>query len=570
MKTPWNVQSPDAQLVNRLSRKLNCLTTTAAILVNRGYCDVDDIDNFLNPSLRHLRPPETMTDIQRAAHRLARAIVDREKILVFGDYDTDGVTATALLKAFFDGCGAETITYIPHRISEGYGLKTRHITSLALKQGIKVIITVDCGSASHDAVSTARQAGIDVIVTDHHNAPAPLPRATALVNPKRADCPSQMDHLAGVGVAFYLIIHLRQHLRQKGFWTRKPEPNLKTLCDLVALGTVADMVPLVAENRVLTHAGLRILRQGKRPGLAALFTLAGITEPGPDSQDIAFRIAPRLNAAGRMGHAKEALALLTTSDEQAAQRLAEKVEGYNQARQRIEQQTVEQIQRMIDATPALLDSLTLVLWHPDWHEGVLGIAAARMVRAYKRPVILIAAKGGMAKGSARSIEGFDLYNALTHCADTLCGYGGHAMAAGLQLEPDRLKSFRRCFEAAAQHQTGGTISPSPLKLDAELDLTQVTVPFLDELGRLQPFGSGNPQPIFMGHDIVVAGTRTIGNGHLKLCLRQREAAGQPPLSAVWFHPKLKKLPEVLERLAFCVGWHHWRGERQAQIEIKAV
>lgn len=570
MKPSWIVREPDPEHVKRLCRNLNCLPTTAAVLINRGFDDADAVGAFLAPSLHHLRRPETLRDIETAAKRLSAAIAANEKILIFGDYDTDGVTATAVIALFLEACGAVVSTYIPHRIQEGYGLKPAHIERLAQGRQVGLIVTVDCGATSHAAVSAARRAGIDVIITDHHNLSSPYPEALAVVNPKRADCPSGLQHLAGVGVAFYLMIQLRQHLRRQNFWAGRAEPNLKSFCDLVAIGTVADMVPLVNENRVLTHTGLNVMQQWHRPGLTALISRAGIDAAGPNAGDIAFRMAPRLNAAGRMDHAREALALLTARDDATAQRLADKIERYNLTRQRVERQTVVQIEQMLNSEPVLLDGLTLVLWHRDWHEGVLGIAAARIMRRYHRPVILISTADGRAKGSARSLEGFDLYEALSQCSDMLMGFGGHALAAGLQIDPKQLPEFRRRFEATVRRQMGEAPAPPPLALDAEIDLSRITAPLLDELARLEPFGAGNPQPLFAGRDVVVSSARTIGKSHLKLELRQRETPRARPLTAVWFFPDQPQAPDYLSRVAFTAGWHFWRGQRRAQLEIKAV
>ena len=296
MQKIWEIQSTDTGALTRVTRLLNCHPATASILIQRGLASDEEIQAFLQPSLHHLAPPSGLAGMTEAVARISHALLNSEEILIFGDYDVDGVTATTLLYQFLTEIGAAVSTYIPHRVSEGYGLKPCHITDIAIPKGIKVLLTVDCGVSNHEAVSLARNRGIDVIVTDHHDIPPELPDALAVINPKRDDCHSGLEHLSGVGLAFYLALALRKHLRDQGFFQTRQEPNLKKYCDLVALGTVSDMVPLVRENRILVRTGIEILRSAQRPGIKALANACGIDHRHIDAQDISFRLGPRINA----------------------------------------------------------------------------------------------------------------------------------------------------------------------------------------------------------------------------------------------------------------------------------
>ena len=434
MKKQWQILQPDIHTVDKLCMILKCHPAIASILVNRNIVSEEDASNFLNPSLSHFNPPFSIKDMDAAVNRILTAIKQNEKILIFGDYDVDGITATTILFEFIRSAGADVSYYIPHRTNEGYGLQKNQISDYALSKKINLIITTDCGSGSHDAVKTAKSAGIDVIITDHHIISDTIPQAVAVVNPKRHDCPSSFDDLAGVGVAFCLLICLRKKMREIDFWQNQPEPNLKSVCDLVALGTLADMVPLVAENRILTRTGLDIITSSNRPGLNALIEASGINKNNVDTDDIVFGLAPRLNSAGRIDHASMAVELLTTKNTETAEQIAQSLNHMNQRRRSIENGILTQIEGQLKKNPHLLQKKTLVLTHQDWHLGVLGIVAARIMQKYFRPVVLITTTAGIGKGSARSIPGVDIYKGLMACADDLENFGGHSMAAGIKIK----------------------------------------------------------------------------------------------------------------------------------------
>ncbi len=542
----------------------------AALLINRHLTTPAQCRQFLHSSFDRLTPPSKLKDINKATERITSALLKNETILVFGDYDVDGVTSTTLVWSFLKQCGADVRAYIPHRMDEGYGIKPEQIESVAIANSATLIITVDCGVSSHAAISLAREKGLDVIVTDHHEVPDPPPQPLALINPKQKDCHADLAHLAGVGVAFYLLLNLRKHLREIGFWNQtRPEPNLKQACDLVALGTVADMVPLVKENRILAHAGLGIMQTSLRPGLRALMSVAGVHPATIDGQAIAFRLAPRINAAGRMGHARSAFRLLAGRNESAGLKIAVDMEQLNEKRRTTENKVMKEVERQIEAKPELLDDPILMLWQPHWHEGILGIAAARAVRLYHRPVILLSTRSGIAKGSARSIPGIDIHMLLSHCENMLIGFGGHALAAGLQLVPENMTDFKVCLLKTARQKITA-VTPPEIIIDGSLDLHQVTPSLLDALAQLSPFGTANPEPIFYCDNVVVVEIGVVGKTHLRLKLHQKETPAGTVYQAIWFNPPTLKIPIQFNRLAYKVSWNYWNGSKKPQIEIVAI
>jgi len=569
MTTIWDIHEPDPAAVRHLAAALAVEPLVAAVLVNRRITTVEAARSFLAPSLTTIRPPGTIKDIEKAAGRLVDAVTAKEKILVFGDYDVDGVSATALLLIFLRAIGARVSHYIPHRRKEGYGLREDHIRKRVLPGKYSLVITVDCGISSHEAVRLASAASVDVIITDHHQPSSRLPEALAVINPKRDDCGAGLDHLAGVGMAFYLLIEVRRQLRRQGFWQDRLEPNLKVLCDLVALGTVADMVPLVEENRVFVHAGLPAM--ASRPGIKALMDISRVASNRIGSDDIAFRLAPRLNAAGRVAHANLALRLLTTNSPHRAKRIARTLDRLNGRRQAMEADIFHQVQRRIEAHPALLDRPALVMAERNWHEGVLGIVAARLARDFIRPVILLAHDGTMARGSARSIPGIDLYRLLATCENHMEGYGGHAMAAGLTLPYDNLHDFEEQLMLVLTERTQPEDFHQRLTLDAEIELHQIVPRLLDQLEDLQPFGQAVAEPLFMARDVLVDTHRVVGKHHRQMTLRSHNRTENFSLPAIQFNiDPDQPPPQAYKRLAFHMRWNRWNGSRRPQLLVKAT
>ena len=571
MEKRWHILTPAPGTVSSLKEALGGHPVMATLLANRQMESPEQAQAFLNASLSQMRPPTGLKDLAPAVQRMAQAVLSGESILLFGDYDVDGATATAVLYEFLRTCGARVSYYIPHRLKEGYGLQARHIAEVAVPRMAKLLITVDCGSGSHAAVDAAASAGIDVIITDHHTVGDRLPRALAVINPKRKDCTAGLDQLAGVGVAFCLAIALRKRLRELGFWKDREEPNLKSLCDLVALGTIADMVPLLGDNRILAKTGLELIGAGRRPGLTALMEAAGIGQRPTDSEDVAFRLGPRLNAAGRVDHAGLAVELLTTDRPDTARRIAQALNRLNADRQDIERGILADSQAIIARQPELLERRTLVLAHPDWHEGVIGIVASKVTDMYYRPVVLIALRGGFGRGSARSVPGIDLFACLSACRPHLEDLGGHTQAAGLQISESRLPAFRQAFEEAVCTASGpGLIIPT-LNVDCELGLGEISEDLVDQLATLMPFGAGNPEPLFMARDVVVVSSSRVGQHHRRMTLRPASGPADRCFRAIQFHvDPLTAAQNRFERMLFKLRWNHWNGSKTVQLLIEAV
>ncbi len=569
MKKQWKILQPDAQAVEKISKELPCSPVTAALLVNRSIETVAAAARFLESSLKHIRPPFAIKGMDAAVNRIAAAITAKEKILIFGDYDADGVTATAVLYDFFRQLGSDISYYVPHRITEGYSLQPGHIHDHAIPAGVNLIITADCGSASHQAIQIARDSGIDVIVSDHHKISEKLPPALAVINPNRLDCNAEFEHLSGVGVAFCLLICLRKHLRDLNFWHNQPEPNLKALCDLVAIGTVADIVPLIEENRIFTKTGLDIIASKTRSGINALIKASRINTELPDAEDIAFRLAPRINAAGRMDHAGSAVDLLTTKDPQRAGRIAQELNALNVKRQNTEQKITADIQSRLKQNPRLLGSHSLVMAHSGWHEGVLGIAASRVVDRFFRPVVLLSIKAGIGKGSARSIPGFDLYNGLSACGDDLETFGGHRMAAGLTIKTDKIDRFRLNFERIVREITRPEDFIPVVRIDHALNFNEITPALIDEIETLKPFGIGNPEPLFAAADIRVLSSRVVGKKHRQLVLNQSGDPAIKPFRAIHFNiDPTEACPQSYAEIAFRIQWNRWKGNQTPQLVVE--
>ena len=568
----WQILKSDTQSVKNLCDTLKCDPVTATLLVNRKIDTTDSALKFLNPSFQDLRSPFSIKDMDTAVRRIYKAIKDSEKILIFGDYDVDGMTSTSILFDFLQNTGADVHYYIPHRVKEGYSLQVIHISDYAIPNKIDLIITVDCGSGSHDAVNKAQNAGIDVIITDHHILPAKIPKAYAVVNPKRHDCNVGFDNLAGVGVVFVLIICLRKYLRDMNFWQDRPEPNLKDLCDLVALGTLADSVPLIGDNRVFTNAGINVIKTGKnRPGIKALLKICHIEDSYINSEDIAFRLVPRLNASGRMEHGKLSVEILTTKSIDNAVLMATSLDDLNILRRNIEQKILDDIHAYLVENPNELEKKSLVLSSGDWHEGVLGIVASRLVDNYFRPVVIISTKNGIGKGSARSIPGFDLYKGLSACSDDLVLFGGHSMAAGLKIELKNIERFKTNFNHTVAESIKSAVFKSDLSIDCELGLDDISDSLIDEIESLEPFGSGNPEPLFMAKNVEVFSSKIVGEKHRSMLLKQSIKKMPKIFNGIHFNALTDvPLKDYFDRIAFRLRWNRWNGQKKVQIVVEEI
>jgi len=569
MKKEWQILQPGIHLVEKLCGILKCHPIVASILVNRNITSAEDASSFFNTSLNHLSPPFSIKDMDAAVDRILEAIARKEKILIFGDYDVDGITATTILLEFLHSVDADVAYYIPHRIAEGFGLKKNHISDYAIPNGIHLIITVDCGSDSQDAVKVASDSGIDVIITDHHMISDTMPPAVAVINPKRNDCPSGFRDLAGVGVAFYLLICLRKKLRDTNFWQDRPEPNLKNYCDLVALGTLADMVPLTRDNRILIKAGLNIIRSSQRPGLNALIEVCRINKHTMDSDDIVFYLAPRLNSAGRIDHASTAVELLTAKNIKTARKIAHSLNRLNQDRRNIENKILAEVNNHLKNNQHLLRKNTLVLVHQDWHLGILGIVASRLIKRYFRPVVLITTADGIGKGSARSIPEVNLYEGLSACAKNIENFGGHPMAAGLKIKTENIDPFRIHFENIVSRMAKPADFIPKIAIDYKLDFVNISDKLIDELESLKPFGIANLEPLFMTKEVDIISSKRVGKNHRQMVLGQKIGKTGKTFNAIQFNVDTRTPSKgTFDQIAYRLRWNRWNGRKNAQIVIE--
>ncbi len=513
----WEIGRVDAAEAEALAGELGLSAVLAGMLIRRGFGDPAAARAFLDPSLRDLPSPFLLPDMEQAVERLVAALGAGEIIAVYGDYDADGLTATALLTGFFESLGARVLTYVPHRLDEGYGLNTEAIESLA-RAGARVVVTVDCGVTGHEAALRARALGVDLIVTDHHQVPEELPEALAVIDPQRPGSRFPQAELAGVGVAFFLAGGVRQALRERGLLTAAVQPELAPLLGLVAVGTIADVAPLTGVNRILVSCGLGHLAVPDRPGLAALKEMCNITAGSPVSaRDVAFLLAPRLNAAGRLDSPLPGLELLLTRDPETARSYAELMERLNRDRRRMQADMVREAVEMVEASGAG-PGQAIVLAREGWHRGVLGLAASKLVELYYRPAIMLGLENGRASGSGRSIPGFNIYEALKGCSDLLLRFGGHEQAAGLSLDAALTGELARAFTSQAAARLTEADLTRKLEVEAELTLDDLNNGLAAELSRLAPFGEGNREPVFAVRGLTPLSCGVVGGKHLKMCL----------------------------------------------------
>ncbi len=567
-KKMWRTRRHDQDQVDMLSRSCGCHPIVAGVLINRGITSPKEATAFLNPSLADIRSPFLMKDMTKAVERIVAAVEKQEKVLIFGDYDVDGVTGTTLLLEFLLTLGADASFYLPDRFREGYGLNREYILQRAVPDNVRLIITVDCGISSVEAIRTANDHNIDVIVTDHHEIPEELPDAFAILNPKQSDCSFPFRMFAGVGVVFYFVLALRKHLRDKGFWANRTEPNLKNVCDLVALGTVADIVPILKENRILVKAGIEVLDSGIRPGMNALKEVSGLAGSDLNTWDIAFKLAPRINAAGRLVKATAGIELLTASDRDTALPVAHFLNETNSRRQRIEKEILNEAIRLLESNPPHLRQKSIVLCGEGWNEGVIGIVASKLVGRYHRPVVLISVKNGTGKGSARSISGFNLYEGLKECAEYLDKYGGHEAAAGLSLPPGNIPDFAKRFEHVVCTNTEEQDFIPRITIDRRVRFDEIDSDLTNQIERLAPFGMGNPEPLFAAEDVRIAASDIVGKCHVRMSLRQ-DSHFQGSIQAIMFNgASMWPLPEKFQRIAFNLRWNCWQNKKTVQMIIK--
>jgi single-stranded-DNA-specific exonuclease len=557
----WEMPAVDPAAVERLSRELSISHFVARLLALRGVTEPEAALAFLHPNLSQLHDPYLMADMSEAVARLRRAIAEREKVLIYGDYDVDGTMAVVVLLTALRTLGAQVETHIPHRLTDGYGMRVPVIEEAAAK-GFRVVISVDTGIREHEVLARARELGLDCIVTDHHLPDSRLPAACALLNPRRPDCHYPEKALAGVGVAFKLVQALAGD--------RISERVLHSYLKIVAIGTIADVVPLLGENRVIARFGLAGLRQPAQVGLEALLAVAGLAGEEVSAGDVGFRIAPRLNAAGRMDHARDVITLLTSSDATQAREIAVRLDALNRERQRVEEEILREIVAVLERHPEKGARYTLVLAGEGWHRGVIGIAAQRVVDRYHRPTLVIGVEDGMGVGSARSIKPFHLLNALQAMGDLFERFGGHAQAAGFALPAQRIGELEARLETYARSVLTPQDLEPVLRVDAELDLSEIDWRLYQDLERLGPFGFGNPTPTLAARGVrLVMAPRVIQDKHLKL----KVARGPKSFDALgwgWAGKSLALAPGDQLDLAFTLDQNVFQEVASLQLILKDI
>ncbi|MBQ9314442.1 MAG: single-stranded-DNA-specific exonuclease RecJ [Clostridia bacterium] len=509
MNKKWEFAQVNEELVKEIAFHYSISETIAKVILNRGIEKDAQINDFLHPNIDKLYDPFLFNDMDIAVNRILKCKEDNEKVTIYGDYDVDGITSTAILSKFLIELGIENDFYLPNRLSEGYGLNNNAIDKI-VQNGTKLLITVDCGISGYNEVEYAKEHGLDVIVTDHHECPEKLPQAIAVIDAKRPDSTYPFNSLAGVGVTFKLIhaISLKLGLDRKSY--------LKYL-DIVCLGTVADIVPLVDENRLIVHFGLMLVKQTKNIGLKSLIEIAGYNE-SIDSTAISFGLAPRINACGRLGKAEIALKLLLTTSIEEAKKIAIELNNFNKERQEVEKRIINDAMEIIEKDKLYNDDI-IVLASENWHHGVIGIVSSKITETYYKPSILISIEDGIGKGSGRSIDGFDLHSALTECSEYLDKFGGHEMAIGLSLDADNIEKFKQKIKEVTSKNIDKEAVPK-LKIDALINPKEINFEIFDSMNLLEPYGEANHPPIFVSKNLKVDSVRLLSNDrHLKLTLK---------------------------------------------------
>ena len=511
MNKNWQVYQVDEEKIQQLMEKYKINKLLATILVNRDIIEKEQIEKFLNPKRNDFYNPFEMPDMNVAIERIIKAIKNNEKVVIYGDYDVDGITSVTVLKSFLEELGLKVSEYIPNRLQEGYGLNKSAVDQI-YEQGNKLMITVDCGISAIEEVKYANELGIETIITDHHEPGNELPNAIAVVDAKRKDSKYPCRNLAGVGVVFKVIqaISMKLGLDEKEY--------LKYL-DIVCIGTISDIVPLVDENRVIVKLGLKLVEQTKNLGLKAILEGTGYSKI--DSNTISFGVAPRINACGRMGHQEEALKLFLTKETKEVKELTQKLNDYNKLRQETEKNIYNEAITQIEEKN-LAKKNTIVVMGKNWHHGVIGIVSSKITEMYFKPSILLCEEDEYGKGSGRSIPGFDLYEALTECGDVIEKFGGHSMAVGINIKKNKFEEFKEKLEEISKQKHIEEIVPI-LRIDAQISLDEIDKNMVDSLKELEPYGEGNKMPLFVFKNLKIDSIRALSDGkHLKLTVKDNK------------------------------------------------
>jgi single-stranded-DNA-specific exonuclease len=555
------VNRTNQDFLEHLARNASVSKVLAQVLVNRGIKDVEAINRFLSPSLDDLHDPYSMPDMRAAVERIRKSSEEAESVLVYGDYDADGLTATALLVSVLRALNIKTSFYIPNRITEGYGLRKEGVRK-AHELGVDLIITVDCGISSEEEISLANSLGIEVIVTDHHEPPSRLPDAVAVVNPHRKDSLYPFKHLAGVGVTYKLC----EALMKEGICANQ-DAAYNNILGLVAVGTVADSVPLIGENRILVAHGLKALSSKTSfPWIHALRESAGANSKEINSSLLSYTIIPRINAVGRLTDAHTVIEFLLTPDRSKAVEMAATIETNNKQRQKIEEEVYKSAFAMIETgqpDPAI------VLFSSDWHPGVIGIVASRLAEMFYRPVFLFSVSGSIAKGSARSIRPFHIFNAVSICSDLLLAYGGHNQAAGLSISKENLAAFKEKINSIVKNALTEDDMVPTIEIDAGVEFHEVNFNLIREISLLEPFGNANRKPVLGAKTVEILDPKKVGNNHLKARSKQKSII----IDTIGFSmaDSIDSIENSLKiDIAFIPWINEWNGSRHLQLNLKAL
>ena len=559
--------SPDLSVVEHLKEILGIDVILATLLAQREIFDFEDARKFFRPACEHLHSPFLMKDMQRAIERIDHAIQQGEKIMLYGDYDADGTTSVAMLYSFLKKIYSNVDYYIPDRYTEGYGVSYKGIDA-AVSGNFKLIICLDCGIKSVEKIKYASSNGVDFIVCDHHTPGAELPSAYAILNPKRADCGYPYKELSGCGVGFKL---LQAYAHTNGI----PIEDVYEYIDMVAVSIASDIVPITGENRVLAALGIQKLNDNPCLGLKSIVKVSGLEDSQRHVDDIVFKIGPRINAAGRMKSGKDAVELLITGDEKTARQFSVEIDRYNNDRKNVDSDITRQALRLLSNDPESEFRRTTTLFNPSWHKGVIGIVASRLIETYYRPTVILTESKGFATGSARSVEGFDLYGAIDECSDLLENFGGHMYAAGLTMKLENVEKFCRKFEeTVAKTITDEQLTPN-IMIDAEINFDDITPKFVRILNQFRPFGPQNMSPLFLTCNVTDTGSaKTVGkcHEHLKLELRQTDVS-KAVFAAIGFgmgdyYPVVRSGKPF--DVCYSIEENTFRGKTEIQLQIKGI
>ncbi len=564
--TQWKIKdSGPKNIEESLVREFGVHPIISQLILNRHVDSLENAHRYLRPSLNDLLSPFLMQDMKKGVSRLLKAIYDEEDIVIYGDYDADGITSVVILYKFIKQLTGRVSYYIPDRVQEGYGLKIPVIDRFKQKN-VKLIVTVDCGISDIEQIAYAKSVGIDTIVLDHHEIADQLPPAVACINPNRADCSFPFKHLAGVGIAFNFLIALRGTLRKEGFWKNAEYPNLKEFLDVVALGTIGDIAPLLGENRIFARIGLDLITEGRRPGIKALKEVSGIDGQLIDSFKASFCLIPRINAAGRIASPLDAVELLLAETMEEARPIAEKLDLHNRRRQAMEKDILNEILGQLGAKPDLENINALVFSSEKWHPGVVGIVASRLVDLFSRPTFVISLKDGVGKGSGRSVSDFNIHKGLQQCAPLLLSYGGHYRAAGISIKEDDIDEFACMLDEIIRNSVQSSEMVSQTLIDAECRLQDISLDLIQQMSMLAPFGCENPEPVLCSRNIKASSPVIVGNNHIKMRMVDDSAS----LNAIWFGmgKYLGAISSANLDVVFSPQINYWNGSSDVQLKIR--